>query len=641
MQRIFILMMAIMCLAAGGWAATNNSGNPPTFLHLDICTNGLGDNTSGVAFPRMEAGVFDVGVDLDADGTIDRWLSEEKTEFLGRDNQDNISIDGWRRFYIRLDADAGKMAKIRIVDLSDAFYIAVNAIRLNYADGTVVANEVPNGFFEDEAPLNGWTVLEGSVTDPAALIINDENGQYNMYSTKFFSSRTDVLSADNSETVVIESDAFELKAPTSFVYGMVSGGGSELFNVPEAGLSDNASGVFLDIEPLNGEYDEGRDVPLTGFYGGKIDNVRNQMHPVFLNTSGQEGKQCQIVAIDNSEFYHIGLDSFRMNWDLDIIRNGGFDEGVPTPEEDPDAVEWFSEQVIEHTLHPSGGIPGWSVESDAGDPVYYFDDASHGSQFSGRTFIGTAGSTEGRFFTGMKVVSDPFAITALPDPANSIFLQFASAQGSARERYTDDGGSKEYGTVELHVDVNGNGNFDDAEDANYRQIHQGMGQNFNTSNMDLWSYPEYRFYIKPEHYGMPARIFVEDTMGPSRGSYGWMCVDDFFIWNGSEAVLPFPNSDFELGSMENWNEETNINGGELDSWLSGSGELWIDGLICRDSSCQAGHYAMNNRHGMADGNFAADSAPNEYANGDAGTGTLISTTFDLPTLTTVDEWSLF
>lgn len=641
MKRFIVSTTLVACLAVCGWTATNNSGNAPTFLHLDICTNGIGDNSGGKPLARMEPDVFDIGIDFGADGSVDRWLSEERTEYLGGDNQETISIDGWRRFYLRLDADAGKTAKIRIVDKSPDYYIAVNAIRLNYADGVAVPNEVPNGFFEAETPLNGWTILDGSVSDPASLVINDENGEFNMYSTKFFSSRTDVFGSDNSETVVIESDAFDLKPLTSFVYGMVSGGGSELWNIPEAGLSDNACGVFLDIEPLNGEYNEGVDVPLTGFFGGMADSVRNQMHPVILNTSGLEGKQCQIIAIDNSEFYHIGLDSWRMNWDVDIIRNGGFDEGIPTPEEDPNATEWFSEQLLEHTLHPSGGIPGWTVISEFNDPVYFFDKACHGSQFSGRTYIGTAGNSEGRFFTGMKVVSDPFTITALPDLANSIFMQFASAQGSARERYTDDGGSSEHGVVELRVDVNENGQFGDAEDYAYKQIHQGMGHNFNTSNMDLWQYPEYRFYIKPEHYGKPAQIFLEDTMGPSRGSYGWMCVDDFYVWNGQEAVLPFPNSDFEMGSMENWTEETNINGGELDSWLSASSEMWLDGLVCRDASCAAGHVAMNNRSTMADGNFAADSAPNEYANGDAGTGSLTSITFNLPTLTNVQEWSLF
>ena len=109
-----------------------------------------------------------------------------------------------------------------------------------------------------------------------------------------------------------------------------------------------------------------------------------------------------------------------------------------------------------------------------------------------------------------------------------------------------------HGTVEMHVDVDGNGQFDDDADYAYVLQDQGMGQNLNTSNMDLWTYPEFRFYIKEEHQGKKARIFVEDTL---TSGLRLMCVDDFYVWNGSEAVLPFPNSDFEQGSMENWTRD--------------------------------------------------------------------------------------
>jgi hypothetical protein len=161
-----------------------------------------------------------------------------------------------------------------------------------------------------------------------------------------------------------------------------------------------------------------------------------------------------------------------------------------------------------------------------------------------------------------------------------------------------------------------------------------MGQNLNTSNMDLWQYPEYRFYILPEHQGLEAQIYVEDTLGPVRGSYGWMCVDDFYVWDGAVAALPFENSDFEMGDLTNWTEEVGINGGGLLSWLSGSVDSYMDALV--------DHVAMNNRHTMADGEFAADSAPNEYDNGDAGTGTLVSTSFVLPQAgSDVDSWSLY
>ena len=638
MRNGLLLLGLSMVMVMSGGAATNNSGNPPTFLHLDICTNGIGDSDGYIVWPRMEADVFDIGVDLDADGTIDRWLSQETTEYLGRENANSIAPGNWRRFYIRLDSDAGKQVKIRIVDNSEEYYMAINAIRLNYADGTVVSNLVPNGFFEDETPLNGWTILSGSITDPASLIITDEDSNYTIYSTKFFSTRTDPSSTENSETVVIESDAFTLAPPTSFVYGMVSGGGSEFWNKPEAQDSDNASGVYLDIgsetEDPNGQYDEGIDIPLTGFYGGSTSSVRNQMHPVFLNTSGLEGKRCQVVAVDNSVFFHVGADSFRMNWDNETIVNGGFDDGIPTPEENPDAGEWFSEQVLMWDEHPSGSIPGWTVTMTEDASVYFFDDAIHGNQFSGRTYVGTAGFGDGdRELTGVELRSDVFVIQPIPDPAQSIFFQFASAQGSARFRYNNDGTVQERGTVELRIDVNNNGAFDDDADFTYIQLNQGMGQNLNTSNMDLVSYPESRFYIKPEHQGLQAQIYIEDTLGPSRGSYGWMVVDDFFIWNGSEAALAFPNSDFEMGDLTNWTEELGINGGDLLSWLSGSAESYDLGLV--------EHVTMNNRHTTADGAFSADSAANEYTSGDPGTGTLISTAFTLPTLTAVADWSLF
>ena len=56
----------------------------------------------------MEADVFDIGVDLGADGTVDRWLSQEWSEFLGRENADGISPLAWRRFYITLGRRCGQ-----------------------------------------------------------------------------------------------------------------------------------------------------------------------------------------------------------------------------------------------------------------------------------------------------------------------------------------------------------------------------------------------------------------------------------------------------------------------------------------------------------------------------------------------------
>lgn len=642
MRKCKWLLIIGFSLVPSIWAATNNSGNAPTFLWFDICTNGIGDANGAEQIPRMEPNVFDIGVDLNADGTIDRWLSEEKSEYLGRDNADKVALLSWRRFYIRLDADAGKQAKIRIVDKSAQYYMAVNAIRLNYADGKIVPNPVPNGWFEDSTPLRGWTILEGNVTDPAKLILSDEQGQYNSYSKKFFCTTTKINSGDYSETCVIESDAFPLTPPTSFVYGMVSGGGSEKWNIPGSGGSDNVSGVYLDIgtetQDPNGQYDEGVDIPLTGFAAGDTANIRNQIHPVFLNTSGQEGKRCQVVAFDDSAYYHVVLDSFRMNFDYTTIQNGGFDEGIPTLESDPTATDWFTEAVHEWNEHPSGSIPGWTVKithPEMGGSVFFFDQAAHTSQFSGRTYVGTAGFTnDDRANGGVELRSNVFVIQPIPDPKKNVFLQFACAQGCNRTRFVNNGTKMVHGTVELHVDVDNNGKFDDAADYKYVLQHQGMGQNLNTSNLDLWSYPEPRFYILPEHQSKKAQIFVEDTL---QSGYGWMCVDDFFVWNGAQAVLPFSNSDFESGNMENWTEEVGIGGGSLRSWLSASQDCFEN-----DPDCKAEHLAMNNRHSMADGKYAADTAANEYGVGDDGTGRLTSVAFPMPSIqsSTLPDWSI-
>ena len=619
MKRFLWSFGIISVLAVAGWSATNNSGNPPTFLWLDVCTNGIGENENGMPFPWMDPETVDVGVDLGADGTVDRWLSGETTEYLGRDNAFVIAPGNWRRYLIRLDADAGKQAKVRIVDNSTDFYIAVKAIRLNYADGVVVPNLVPNGFFEDATPLSGWTILEGSITDASQLIVKDEVGEQIFYGTQFYSTMVN----GNEDTATIETDTFTLEPPTSFVYGMVSGGGSELWNIPEWEGSDNASYVYLDIgtdtEDPNGQYDEGTDVPLTGFYGGTSTSVRNQIHPVFLNTSGLEGKRAQVVAVDNSEWYHIGMDAWRMNWAPDHIPNGGFDEEIPD--------DWLAGGPFEYTEHPSGGIPGWEVIlADPPDGLaYFFDQACHQGQFNGRSFVGTAGTGDAdRIYTGVELRSSVFVIEPIPDASQSVFLQFASAQGTNVIRGLD-----VLGAIELQVDVNGNGQFDDAADFTYTQRNQGMGWNLNTSNMDLWHYPEYRFYIALEHQGKQARIYCIDTL-PS--NYGWLCVDDVFVWDGSEARLAFPNSDFEVGDLTNWTEEV---GGPLNTWLSGSYEAFMDGRV--------EHMALNDRKTSVDGDFAADTANNATGGGDPGTGTLTSIAFTLPTLevVSVENWSLF
>ena len=620
-RRIVILFVLLAVCTIPTWTATNNSGNAPTFLWLDICTDGIGDAApADNPIPRMSPDTVDVGVDLNADGTVDRWLSGEKTEYLGRENALIIAPGNFRRFLIRLDSDAGKRAKIRIVDKSVEFYIAVKAIRLNYADGVIVPNLVPNGFFEEDPALNHWTLLEGSITDKTQLLQSDPNGDYIFYGSKFYS--TDINGVQ--DTAVIESDAFTLEPPSSFVYGMVSGGGSELWNIAGTQGSDNASYVYLDIgtatQDPNGRYDAGVDVPLTGFYGGSAAGVRSQMHPVFLNTSGQEGKRAQVVIVDDSFIYHVGADGWRMNWDTTLITNGGV-EDIPE--------DWYGdESAREYNEHPSGGIPGWRVSThtlpDGSQPdgsVFYYDKASHDSQFSNRAYVGTGGfTTTDRLSAGVELRSNVFAIAPIPDPRQSVFMQYAGGQGTNRIR------AEGRGAVELQVDVNGNGTFDDPEDYHYQEISQGMGWNLNTSNLDLWQYPEYRFYIRPEHYGRQAVIYVEDTL---TGGYGWMAVDDFYIWNGSAANLPFPNSDFEMGNYTNWHDEYLT--GSLTDWLATSYAIAQTGTTTQNT-------IMNGRIGFPDGDYAADSA-----GGDGSQGTLTSEPFTIPTpvTTPVKEWSVY
>jgi len=632
MKKVWLVaagFMLIVLLGATGWTATNNSGNAPTFLWLDVCTNGIGDYTNKLVVPRMSPDTVDIGVDLDADGTVDRWLSKERTEYLGRENANDIAPGNWRRFLLRLDSDAGKKAKIRIVDKSADYYIAVKAIRLNYADGKVVPNLVPNGFFEDATPLKGWKIVEGSIQDPAKLIVKDTQGTGIFYGTQYYSTKV----SGNADTATIESDVFTLQAPTSFVYGMVSGGASELWNNKATG-GDNASYVYLDIgtetQDPNGKYDDGIDIPLTGFFGGTGASLRNQMHPVFLNTSGLEGKKAQVVVVDDSEYFAVGAEGWRMNWDPAYIPNGGFEEGLP------DA--WYDEALREYLEHPSGSIPKWTVkvhnlpDGRAGDgSVYYYDKMVHGSMFAERTYVGTGGETSFGLFAGVELRSSVFKIQAIPDPAKSVFLQFASAQGSNRIRM--ESGAVKKSCVELHVDVNGDGIYDGAGDYVYSLQSQGMGWNLNTSNMDLWQYPEYRFYILPEHQGKMAQVFVIDGL---TSGYGWMCVDDFYVWDGKQASLPFPNSDFEQGSLANWTE-VNDNPAVLRTWLSGSQEAWQAGRVL--------HRSMNNRFSYVDGEYSADTgdtADDGGTGGDNATGSLTSVAFKLPALIAdVDEWAVY
>lgn len=644
MKKQFVTMAIVGFLFAGNAWSDPQYSNAPTSLHIDMVTNGVGQTEGFFPFTFMEPGVFDIGLDLGANGTIDLWFSEDRSHFLGRHNFNEIIPDNWRRYIWRLDEYAGQTVKLVIVDRSEQYYMAINAIRLNNADGRIVANHVPNGYFEDETPLAGWTITEGSITDPASLIIRDVDMVHTDYSSAFLSTRTDPWDTDNSETVVIESDPFVLEAPTSFIYTRISGGASEMFNKPGASGSDNGSGVYLHVgtetEDPSGEFDPERDIPVYGFWAGSAASVNNAFWAYIINTSGLEGRRAQIVGVDNSEIFHIGMDSFRMNWDNDIIRNGDFSEGIPTPEDDPGAVIWFDEGSgfgIEYTQHPSGSIPGWSVNIDPDGiaTAWFFDKAAHGDQFTGRTYIGTAGDANGRFETGVEIRSDVFTIEPIPAESESVFLQFSGAQATSRIRYNADGSQMAHGVVKLIVDVNGNGEFGDEGDYEYVQLNQGMGHNRNTSDQDLWQYPDYRFYIKPEHQGLNAQIYVEETFSAFRAAWGWMAVDNFYVWDGVETRLAFPNSDFEEGTLDNWNEEVSIAGGSDNwSWLAGSFDAFMDGLV--------EHPALNNRQSMiGDSQFNASSAPQPVAGGDNSTGRLWSDPFPLPVLgSPVLDWEV-
>ncbi len=625
-RRNILLSLAIIMLASSAWAATDNTSNSPTFLWLDICTNANGtEGANEEVIPGMSPDGIDIGVDIGADGTIDRWLSQEKSEYNGGGSysDDVLRVEGWRRYLFRLDADAGKQAKIRIVDKSTSEYIAVNSIRLNCADGVVVPNLVPNGDFEDSPALSGWTILEGSVTDPASLI--DDSGK-NVFGTQFFH-------CDNSSTVVIESDAFTLEPPTSFIMGIAVGGCSEKWN-----RISGDSYVYIDVgsetEDPNGQYDAGTDVPLIGH--NPLAQNGDAVHfafATFLNTSGLEGKRAQVVAVDNNPDYAVALDAIRMNWDNSIIRNGDFEEGL-----DVAALEevWVSGEggAAPHLpeSHPSGGIPGWSViKTPDGDASFsYFSGIVDGDHCSTWAWVGSGtyfdedgfASGDDTVATGAELRSDVFVIQPIPDPAQSVFLQFAIAQGIPRFR-----GPEELGFVGLKVDVNGNNQFEDAEDYTYKVESDGKGWNMMVCKMDRWHYPEYRFYIKPEHQGKQAVIYVEDSTG---GSYGWLNVDDFFLWDGEQAYLPFENADFEMGDVDgtipNWTDE--YFNTTLESWLGVTPETYNDGIGI--------NVMLNGRTATVDGNYCGDSA-----GGDGGQGSLTSIAFTLPGVTSINQWSLY
>jgi len=414
--------------------------------------------------------------------------------------------------------------------------------------------------------------------------------------------------------------------------GIAVGGASEKWN-----RTVGDSYIYIDIgsetEDPNGQYDEGIDVPLIGHNAQARDGDANTYaFATFLNTSGLEGQRAQIVAVDNSPDHAVAIDAFRMNWDNTIIRNGDFEEGF---EEGNLEEVWIGgEGVATPHLpenHPSGGIPGWSViKYPDGDASFsYFSNMVDGNHCSGWAWVGSGtyfdedgfSGGEDAVSAGAELRSDVFVIQPIPDPAQSTFLQFALAQGVPRFRAVD-----QRGFVGLLVDMDGNGEFNDEGDYTYQVESDGKGWNMMVCKMDRWHYPEYRFYIKPEHYGKQAVIYVEDSTG---GGYSWLCVDDFYLWNGEEAVQPFENADFEMGDVDglipNWTDEY-ISG--LESWLGVTPEMYNTGVGL--------NVMLNGRTATVDGDYCGDSA-----GGDGGQGTLTSVAFMLPGPTSVNHWSIY
>ncbi|XOV71215.1 MAG: hypothetical protein ACFHW5_21290 [Verrucomicrobiota bacterium] len=267
-KQMTLGMSLLLALSAN--AATNNSGNAPAFITIDICSNGIGDGDGNFDAPRMEPEVFDIGLDFGADGSVDRWLSNESATYMGRGNSDVIQPGSWIRLYFfQLDEFTGQNVQVHLVDRSQDYYMAINSIRVSGADGKVISNPLKNGFFEDG--LTGWNVVESSIQNHDTLIHKDTDATFVNYSGSFLSTMSNPDSGDFSETAVLVSEPFQLAPVTSFIYGMVSGGGSEFVNLPGALGSDNKSGVYIDLgsetEDPNGQYDEGVDIPLVGFWG--------------------------------------------------------------------------------------------------------------------------------------------------------------------------------------------------------------------------------------------------------------------------------------------------------------------------------------------------------------------------------------
>lgn len=666
-MKTFVHSLRLALWLLLSWATTvmadgpHNNSNGPAFIVIEFCSNGIGTqapinptaddpfqfNTVYPGIPMLTNNVFDIGLDIDADGTVDRWLSEEPATFLA-DGANSASIhygnNGWvHAYFYQLSQYVGRTMKVVVVDRSADYYMAIKSIRVNGADGNLVKNALRNGSFEEG--LTGWTVKESvnNAGNNNALIYHDVDSTYITHGTNFFTTRTDPTSTDSTETAVIESDAFVLPAITSFIYGNVSGGASEFVNNAGANTSDNASGVYVDLGTTtadpDGKFVLGEDLPVVEFWPGPGGRQNSDIYSVFINTSGLEGRKAQIVAFDNSTVFSVAIDAFRMNWDWEesIIKNGGFDQGIPTPESDSTATDWFQELgngSLTPSSHPSGKIPNWTVKlaADATGDAYFFDASAEHRHMSGRTFVGTGAGDPSK--TGVEIRSDVFTITPIPAPTNSVFVGFASAQATDRIRYEDDGSVKYYGLIELVVDVNGNGVFGDGSDFTYTQRNQALGGPNQTTagGHDAWHFPAYRFYIKPEHQGLQAQFhaavhFALADNAPKNG-WSWIAIDDLFVWDGSQARLAFTNSDFEMGTLDNWTPTYDSLNWEptFTNWLSGNLEVYRQGLV--------GSLPLNDHGSSFDGKYAADSAPNEvpHSNSDSDTGDITSIPFTLPKL---------
>ncbi|MBI1391081.1 MAG: hypothetical protein GC154_21855 [bacterium] len=621
----WIVVFAICLMAPMGWSATSNTGNNPTFLIVDVVTNN---------FTTWSPDTIDIGIDAGADGVYDYWVSKDKFfAFSNKKTSGSVNPSAWATLVINLDKYAGQQAKIKIVDKSSTGFIAINSIRLNFADGSMVPNGVPNGFFEETPALTGWTVT-GSLS-AADLIKTDNALAATTYGTHY-------LSTTAAGTAEIESNVFTLTPISSFIYGVFGGPASSYFDKPGAfGDDENGLLVYVDMgtptQDPNGQYDAGTDIPLTGFlFRGPDDGLEVSM----INTSGYEGNRAQFVVADLTESKAISFDCIRMNFDNSIIRNGGFEEGFENGV--PDGFDGQSVRIPSD--HPAGKIPGWSMNHitlpgrnfDPESTFVFFGKPAGGYTRSGYVWVGTGtfdfGDSAGaELQAGVEMRSDVFVIQPIPDAGESVFMSFNSGQAANRiDQFATDVDPAKRNAVELQVDVDGNGAFDDSNDFIYPLQNQGMAWAAEEDGeVDVWHYPEYRFYIADEHQGKSARVYAEDT---TTGGWAWMAVDDFYFWTGSKAQLAFDNSDFEHGDMTNWNEDELSSG--FTSWLASNSTTPVAPAV---------HTAMNGINTWLDGSWSADSAPREVASGDDSTGKLWSNTFTIPTLdasSNVMDWPL-